>query len=246
MGFLDHSTNNIILDAVLTDTGRQFLSRNDGSFSITQFALGDDEVNYNIIAKYGRTVGKEKVEKNTPVFEALTNQSQAQKYKLISVSNPNLVRLPNFSLSGDSAYNNGYVTLYTANGGNNKGKPSSSKITLSQQIIGESLIDVELRDSLFMVDVPNLFLRINDGNVSPNNVDNQQRANYILTGKPGLGNTGGTELSFSLGVKSLSQTLFDVYGTGSAKTTIKTYVRVTGMQSGAVKDIAVNINQKWV
>ena len=26
MGFLDHSTNNIILDAVLTDTGRQFLA----------------------------------------------------------------------------------------------------------------------------------------------------------------------------------------------------------------------------
>ena len=37
MGFLDHSTNNIIVDAVLTDKGRQMLSRNDGSFSITRF-----------------------------------------------------------------------------------------------------------------------------------------------------------------------------------------------------------------
>ena len=51
MGFLDHSTNNIILDAVLTDTGRKFLSRNDGSFSITKFALGDDEVDYSLIEK---------------------------------------------------------------------------------------------------------------------------------------------------------------------------------------------------
>ena len=41
MGFLDHSTNNIILDAVLTDVGRQFLSRNDGSFSIVKFAFID-------------------------------------------------------------------------------------------------------------------------------------------------------------------------------------------------------------
>ena len=65
MGFLDNASNNIILDAVLTDVGRQFLARNDGSFSIHKFALGDDEVNYNIIAKYGRTVGKEKIEKKT-------------------------------------------------------------------------------------------------------------------------------------------------------------------------------------
>jgi hypothetical protein len=63
MGFLDHSTNNIILDAVLTDTGRKFLSRNDGSFSITKFALGDDEVDYGVIKKYGRTVGKERLRK---------------------------------------------------------------------------------------------------------------------------------------------------------------------------------------
>ena len=54
MGFLDHSTNNIIVDAVLTDIGRQALARNDGSFSIYQFALGDDEVDYDIIQQYGR------------------------------------------------------------------------------------------------------------------------------------------------------------------------------------------------
>ena len=72
MGFLDHSTNNIVVDAVLTDLGRQALARNDGSFSIYQFALGDDEIDYSIIQQFGRTVGKEKIEKNTPIMEALT------------------------------------------------------------------------------------------------------------------------------------------------------------------------------
>ena len=43
MGFLDHSTNNIILDAVLTDTGRFRLSKGDGSFKVAKFALGDME-----------------------------------------------------------------------------------------------------------------------------------------------------------------------------------------------------------
>ena len=45
MGFLDNS-GDIILDAVLTDTGRFRLAKGDGSFKITKFALGDDEINY--------------------------------------------------------------------------------------------------------------------------------------------------------------------------------------------------------
>ena len=65
MGFLDNSTNNILIDAVLTDSGRRALALNNGSFSIVKFALGDDEVDYTIIKKYGTTVGKEKLIKNT-------------------------------------------------------------------------------------------------------------------------------------------------------------------------------------
>jgi len=241
MGFLDHSTNNIILDAVLTDTGRQFLSRNDGSFSLFKFALGDDEVNYGIVTKYGRSVGREKIEKNTPIFEALTNQSQAQKYKLVSVSNPNLISLPSFTLTGDSSVSGEVVTVYTTGG--SKGLKTSASITIEQTLLNQTTIDVELRDQIFSVDVPNLFLRVNDGLVSPNNVDNMQRAYYVLTKSSTSATSGGSILNFSVGVKSLTQTMFDVYGTGVTKNTIKSYVRVTGMQSGTVKDIAVNILQ---
>jgi len=239
MGFLDHSTNNIILDAVLTDTGRQFLSRNNGDFTLTKFALGDDEVNYSIIQKYGRTVGREKIEKNTPIFEALTNQAHSQKYRLISVSNPNLVRLPSFTYTGDAASSGGVVTLYTVS---TSGKATSSKINLEQTVLNETLIDVELRDQTFIVDVPNLFLLIDSGNKSPNNIGNQQRAYYTLT-KSGTNSIAGSTLMFTVNAKSLTQTVFDVYGTGTQKNTIKTYVRVTGMQSGAVKDIAVELKR---
>lgn len=241
MGYLDHSTNNIILDAVLTDTGRQFLSRNDGSFSIVKFALGDDEVNYGIISKYGRSVGREKIEKNTPILEALTYQSQAQKYRLISISNPNRIRLPSFSFSGGSAVSGDTVTLYTTGG--TRGLKTSETLNIEQVIQNETYIDVELRDSSFSVDVPDLFLRVNEGRVSPNNVDNQQRAYYILPATDRLTTSGASVFSFVIGVKALTQTMFDVYGTGATKNTIKTYVRVTGMNSGTVKDIAVNITQ---
>ena len=53
MGFLNHATNNIIIDAVLTDKGRELLSRNDGSFKISRFRLSDDEVDYSIVEQYG-------------------------------------------------------------------------------------------------------------------------------------------------------------------------------------------------
>src|SRR5574338_659006 len=169
MGYLDHSTNNILLDAVLTDTGRQFLARNDGSFSINKFALGDDEVDYTIIQKYGRTVGKEKIEKNTPVFEALTNQAYAQKFKLISISNPNLIRLPELSLSGDSNVNgsDAVVTL-------GKSTQKTANITIEQTVQNETSIDVELRDQTFVVEVNSLFLQVLRS--APDNVDGQQRA----------------------------------------------------------------------
>ena len=80
MGFLNHSTNNVIIDAVLTEKGREYLSNNDNSFNISKFRLGDDEVDYSILQKYGLIIGKEKIEKNTPIFEAATDENIALKY----------------------------------------------------------------------------------------------------------------------------------------------------------------------
>jgi hypothetical protein len=236
MGFLDHSTNNIILDAVLTDVGRQFLARNDGSFSVHKFALGDDEVNYSIISKYGRTVGREKIEKNTPIFEALTNQVHSQKYRLISISNPNLLRLPSLSLSGDSNVD-GLTSVVTL--GRNQSKTAT--ITLEQIIRNETSIDVELRDQTFIIEVPNLFCQILRN--TPENIDGQQRATYILTRSPSENSYGGSSVQFTLSVKSLTDALFTVYGTTANKAKIKTYVKVTGVQSGSVKDITVIIDK---
>lgn len=236
MGWLDSSTNNVILDAVLTDVGRQFLSRNDGSFSIAKFALGDDEVNYGVISKYGRTVGREKIEKNTPVFEGLTNQAHSQKYKLVTVSNPNLLRLPSLSLSGDANVDslNNIVTL-----GRNAQKTAT--VTVEQTIQNETTIDVELRDQTFIVEVPNLFIQVL--RQVPENIDGQQRATYILTRSPAENGYGGSSVQFTISVKSLTDALFTVYGTTANKAKIKTYVKVTGVQSGAVKDIAITIDK---
>tara|TARA_Y100000592_G_scaffold64075_1_gene99874 strand:+ start:1133 stop:1768 length:636 start_codon:yes stop_codon:yes gene_type:complete len=89
MGFLDHSTNNIIVDAVLTDVGREKLANATTATNfIAQYAFADDEIDYTMIKKYGTVVGKEKIEKNTPVFEASTNAELGVKYYLSTSSNP--------------------------------------------------------------------------------------------------------------------------------------------------------------
>ncbi len=56
MAFLDNS-GDIILDAVLTDLGRERLSRGDGSFRITKFALGDDEIDYALYRNANSALG---------------------------------------------------------------------------------------------------------------------------------------------------------------------------------------------
>ena len=95
MAFLDNS-GDIILDAVLTDTGRMRLAKGDGSFNITKFALGDDEINYGLYDK-NHPSGSAYFDieiLQTPVLEAFTNNASTMKSKLLSISRTNLLYLP--------------------------------------------------------------------------------------------------------------------------------------------------------
>jgi len=102
MAFLDNS-GDIILDAVLTDTGRMRLARGDGSFRIAKFAFGDDEINYESYNKnhasgsayYDLTVLQ------TPILEAFTNNTSTMKSKLLTVARQDLLYLPVIRLNHD-------------------------------------------------------------------------------------------------------------------------------------------------
>jgi hypothetical protein len=236
MGFLNNTTNNIIIDSVITDAGKEAISRNDGSYTFEKFAVGDDEIDYSIIKYYGRTSGKEKIEKLTPISEAITNSAYAQKYKLISISNPNLIRLPNLSLSGDSSYDtsNGIITL-------GRTQQKSSTISLEQVIQGQSSIDNELIDSVFQVEMNDLFLQISQ--VTASSIDQSGRSTYTIPQSANKSTSGGSTLQFTISSRTISEAEFSVYGTSSNKTIISTYVKVTGLKSGSVKEFRVNINK---
>jgi|LakMenEpi03Aug12_release.lakeMendotaPanAssembly.Ray.scaffolds.fasta_scaffold891357_1 hypothetical protein len=85
MGYLDNSS--ITVDAILTKKGRELLAQGRNAFNITQFALADDEVDYDLwnpsdtrgSAYYGSII------ENMPLTEALPDETQVMKYKLITL-----------------------------------------------------------------------------------------------------------------------------------------------------------------
>jgi mannose/fructose/N-acetylgalactosamine-specific phosphotransferase system component IIB len=108
MAFLDNS-GDIILDAVLTDVGRERLARGDGSFKIAKFALGDEEIDYGLYDKDdNRGSAYYDLEiLQTPILEAFTNNTSTMKSTLLTITRNNLLYLPVIKLNqAISAMNN--------------------------------------------------------------------------------------------------------------------------------------------
>ncbi len=110
MGYLDNSS--VTVDAILTLKGRELLAKGGNAFNITQFAVGDDEIDYSLwnpadgrgTNYYGSII------ENMPVTEAIPDETQALKYKLVTLpkqtTNLPVVSVGNSSLTlsgGESA-----------------------------------------------------------------------------------------------------------------------------------------------
>lgn len=242
MGWLDHSTNNVILDAVLTDYGRQRLAASNSSFNITNYSLGDDEVDYRLIKKYGRTVGKEKIEKNTPVFEALTNPSIALKYKLIGRENSgttlSTVYLP--------------VLKYSPAVDLEKGKNETVAVTVSlyfNNVTGQS-VPAELIQTIYHIKVPDRFFTIENpigGDLTQpdiaRNLVNAGDPNRIATYTFTTSTAVKTAITFTVKARTIDNTTLSVYGkridTGTSTRQINSTITVQGDRHGCTVDIPV-------
>jgi len=182
MAFLDNS-GDIILDAVLTDTGRFRLAKGDGSFKIVKFALSDDEINYGLYDKNNLS-GSAYYDLEilqTPIFEAFTNNASTMNYKLLSLPRTNLLYLPVMAINNSPASDSqselfsatqGYVvwtTTLTAdkqsvsgqqNGSWNGEAPQqgSNKIRIDQGINNVALpwdatIDQDLKETQYIIEM---------------------------------------------------------------------------------------------
>lgn len=237
MGFLKHDDNNIILDAVLTDKGREFLARNDGSFAITKFALGDDEVDYTIIKKFGRTVGKEKIEKNTPVLEGITTQNLAIKNRLLSSGRTGLTFLPILT-----------ITLGTTGGGDlimlNSFSARRKKIQFKQQTnLGSSVVPADLVMNVAEITLDHRFVQLSGRR--PRTIGSDSKARYLVTRDGGVdAGTGATTISRALAISpTITSTDFEIYGLPGNKNRIRTFGRIVDLNGGASLDFEILIDK---
>ena len=84
MGYL--SNTELTVDAILTKKGREKLAAG-GGLNITQFALADDEIDYNLYEP-AHPLGSAYYDvaiKNIPVIEASPDETQVMKYKLVTL-----------------------------------------------------------------------------------------------------------------------------------------------------------------
>lgn len=102
MAFLDNS-GDIILDAVLTDEGRRRLAMGDGSFRITKFGLGDDEIDYSLYVPATSSGYEDTRILQLPVFEAFTNNTTSLKSRLVTYTDSSILHLPVIKLNAKVA-----------------------------------------------------------------------------------------------------------------------------------------------
>jgi len=205
MGFLDNS-GNIILDAVLTDTGRMRLAKGDGSFKIAKFALGDDEIVYNQYnsnhpsgsAYYDLDILQ------TPILEAFTNNMSSMKSKLISIPRTNLLYLPIMKINELITKSNAMHSIGSFVVCTDK-TTENSFMGIDGVIYGFSIdgsiirvdqgldtieippsfgLDADLVETQYIVEIDNRFGRIVSSNkvaASPSYIDDDQIASYFLS-----------------------------------------------------------------
>mgnify|MGYP003346614492 CR=1 FL=1 len=206
MAFLDNS-GDIILDAVLTDTGRYRLAKGDGSFRVVKFALGDDEINYRLYDK-NNSSGSAYYDLSilqTPVLEAFTDNAASLKSKLITISRNNLLFLPVLKLNevfdpALSRYSNGAFLVavdkdtedslattigvimgQTGNGGSRIRVDQGLDTTEISPAIG---IDSDLVETQYIVEMDNRLAKVaaKSGNLARvSYVDDDNMASYFFS-----------------------------------------------------------------
>ena len=246
MGFLNHATNNIIIDAVLTERGRELLANEN--FEVSSFAFGDDEVDYSLIQKYGLVIGKEKIEKNTPIFEANPNENIAIKHPLITFINPvtNLSNIPQLAWTSKTTGQDS-ISIYNINNSQTTSNVLSEEtITVSNYVnlTSGELLDEDVTDGSFLVKVHNSLLRLKGRDYIDLDINNI--ATYSVRTTTATNRLWDNQISANFTVYSynvVSSKSFTKYGSVLNPNIINTTIQIIGKSSGASLIIPVSINR---
>ena len=239
MGFLNHATNNITVDAVLTDKGRELLATS-GRLDISRFALFDDEVDYSTIKKYGLIIGKEKIEKTTPVLEALTGQNVSLKYPLRTFDTNTTTSINKYPYLQRNSTDD--ITLQYTNSTVENTATISIKTKLNNVTTNYTLSSI-LQDQNFTVAVYNKLLKIQ--NVSNFRSVGDKTIYEISSAEPAsLEFNGQKELTFNISLQgTFTDDSFKAYSVYNDTNKIYTQIVVTGIRSGSTLVLPVIITR---
>ena len=217
MGYLNNSV--VTVDAILTDKGRQLLAQGNGAFSITQFALADDEIDYTLYnpnhpsgsAYYGEAL------QNMPLLEAFPQATQVMKYKLVTLPR-GTAKMPILDL--------GYSSITIKQGASLAISPQTLNYTGGNQ--------VEASGYTFTISDVRLFSTFNGVGV---NTPQAQTLNATSTVTLGT-SVSSTVVGTTLNVRAT--TVNTLFGSNS---TLQATLTVEGRDSGARVTIPVTVTK---
>lgn len=216
MAFLSNQT--VTVDAILTTLGRSLIARGDGSFSITKFALADDEVSYSLYnpnhpsgsAYFGEAIT------NSPVNEAYPNDTQVMKHKLVTLPS-GTSKLPIISI--------GYDTITLKQGASLAITPETLNYLTTGKAYEPSGYIVTIGDSRLLSTFTGVGI------------------DTTTLGNPNLNTVSSTNVS-----KTQIGTSFTLSGTTintlfGTRTVLQSQLIITGRDSGASKNIPITITR---
>ena len=213
MGYLNNSS--VTVDAILTNKGREKLSMGAGNFNISKFALSDDEVDYDLwnpahplgTNYYGIII------ENMPLVEAVPDESQMMRYKLITL--PKTAK---------------YIPIVSANPTSINLVAYTDQVTVQASTSGPALSGVGLNTTLGYTAI------VGDGSLisltAATQVPNSAGSTPQFVGDADSKSISVIGMTFSVKVNSVP-TLGDTY---------KTNITIIGNETGGSVTIPVTVN----
>ena len=210
------SNTSVVIDAIITKKGRELLSRNDGSFKITQFSLSDDEVDYSLYnpthpsgsAFYGEAI------EAMPILQAYPNDQEIMKYKLITLPR-GTAKLPIIDI--------GYSSIILKQG---------SSISITPQTLNYLGATTSFEQSGYVATI---------GDVRTMSTFNGVGVNTAEATALNTTTTVGTNVSKTVIGTTINLTATSTNTLFGSNTTLYTTLTIAGRDSGARISIPVNI-----
>lgn len=224
-----------VLHVQLTKHGRELLAKN-GALGIVKVAFYDDGVDYSLwdpsLADPGENI------KKLPVLEPISAEGLALTSRLISVNDPTLSYIPSITFVIGKNQHTVNLTEQTS-----PAQPVNVSIDFDQSGFK---VAAGMVDTAFLVELDGSFLSLLKSNqsISPV-VSSGSVSQFIVPADSGKSTSGGGVTSFSLIDAPMTDNDWNVFGQGTVGSrTIRTEVRVSGVDSGLTASLPVVITEK--